>query len=431
MSGRSPLLLRTDGADPAGLARLLEQAWANGRVVGLADPAEETTLATALGLAPFAADDLAPWDPLPWLPAAWGPAVVLGSGGSSGARRWCLQPLAHLEASAEATATWLEAQGLDPARCLHLNPLPLHHVSGLLPLVRCRSWGAELRWLPPAGLRQPGRLAATCPLPGDRAVLLSLVPTQLVRLLACPEAIAWLRGCAVIWVGGAALPAAAAHQARREGLRLAPCYGATETAAMVAALPPEAFLAGETGCGTALADTELRLDPAGSTALEVRSTRLCPGWLEGGLWHPLARDGEGWWRSGDAGRLDGGRLTVLGRLDGALHSGGETLFPEALEARLHAAASGLPLEAVLLLGLEDREWGERLVALVRPRPGAAGAALLAELQGITAAWRPAERPRQWRLCPSLAPTTTGKWERQRWHRWWLDGSSGLQGIEGG
>jgi O-succinylbenzoic acid--CoA ligase len=237
--------------------------------------------------------------------------------------------------------------------------------------------------------------------------------------MASSIGLAWLRGCSVIWVGGAALPEALASQARREGLRLAPCYGATETAAMVAALPPDDFLAGVPGCGAPLADVELRLAGVTPAALEVRTERLCPGWLEDGRLCPLPRDGEGWWRSGDAARLEGGRLTVLGRLDGAVQSGGETIFPELLEGRLlaAAAAAALPLEAVLLLGLPDAEWGARLVALVRPGPEADAAALIRALEQITARWWPAERPRGWRLCPALAPTAAGKWERARWRRW--------------
>ncbi|MEI6616700.1 MAG: AMP-binding protein [Cyanobium sp. ELA507] len=404
MSLPVPLLL-ADGTDPAALALPLEQAWADGRPVALAHPADGAELAAAIGTGAALRE--------------WGAAVVLGSGGSSGARRWCLQPLTHLEASAQATAAWLVAQHLDPAGCLHLNPLPLHHVSGLMPLVRCRRWGAELRFLPPAWLRDPELLAAACPLPEGRPVLLSLVPTQLGRLMASPIGLAWLRGCSVIWVGGAALPEALASQARRQGLPLAPCYGATETAAMVAALPPARFLAGESGCGPALADGQLRLDPAGSGAVEVRTARLSPGWLEAGQLHPLPIDGEGWWRSGDGGRLERGCLTVLGRLDGALQSGAETVFPEVLERRLVAAAAAadLPLEAVLLLGLADADWGERLVALVRPRAGADGAALITTLEALTIPWRPAERPRRWRLCPELAPTVAGKWQRARWRRW--------------
>jgi O-succinylbenzoic acid--CoA ligase len=115
-------------------------------------------------------------------------------------------------------------------------------------------------------------------------------------------------------------------------------------------------------------------------------------------------------------------LTGLGRLDGALQSGGETVFPEELEGRLVAAAQGrgLPLEAVVLLGEAEAEWGERLLALVRPQSGADGAVLIAALEEITATWRPADRPRRWRLCGELAPNAAGKWERSRWRRWFLE-----------
>jgi O-succinylbenzoic acid--CoA ligase len=410
MADRSwpPLILESAAADPAAVAADLEAAWRERRLVALAGPAQRQDLARALGTGPRQRE----------VPAGFGAGVVVGSGGSAGGRHWCLQPLAHLEASADATADWLRARGLDPAACLHLDPLPLHHVSGLLPLVRARRWGGDLRWLAPPLLRQPDRLPERCPLPGDRPALLSLVPTQLARLMACPGGIAWLAGCALIWVGGAALPAPLAEAARRARLPLAPCYGATETAAMVCALPPDRFLAGERGCGEPLADVALRLDRA-TGAVEVRCGRLSPGRLVSGRLQPLPLVQGGWWRSGDAGRIGPAGLEVLGRLDGALHSGGETVFPERLEERLQAAAAqrGEALEALLLLARPDPEWGERLEALVRPRRAAEGPELLRALQAITAGWAPAERPRRWHLCPALAPTAAGKWERTRWQRW--------------
>jgi O-succinylbenzoic acid--CoA ligase len=391
----------------------LTATWRVGGLVALAAASERRQLEAALAALPPGA--------LAGGLAGYGAGVLVGSGGSTGGRRWCVQPLRHLEASAAATAAWLREQGIDPARCLHLDPLPLHHVSGLMPLVRTRCWGAALRRLPPELLRQPAALAETCPLPQDKSVLLSLVPTQLRRLLACAAATDWLRRCAVIWVGGAALPADLASEARLQGLPLAPCYGATETAAMVCALPPARFLAGEEGCGPPLNDVELRLDGA-TGAVEVRTARLSPGWLAGaeGV-SPLLPEPGGWWRSGDAGRLEGGGLVVVGRLDGAIHSGGETVFPEQLEQRLQrqAIAAGLPLRAVLLLAEADPEWGERLVALVRPEEAAAAEAsgLLQALAGLTAAWLPAERPRRWLPCPALEPSAAGKWERGVWRRW--------------
>jgi len=406
-----PLVLQTDSA-PGRLVEALEDAWRQDRWVGLASPEERQQLAAHLG------DGRSLASLLP------GPVVVIGSGGSSGGRQWCLQPQAHLCASARATGQWLAAQGVDPGACLHLNPLPLHHVSGLMPWVRCRQWGASLRWLPPALLRDPDQLVQELVPERDRPWLLSLVPTQLQRLMATAAGLAWLRHCQVIWVGGAGLAPRLAAAARREGLRLSPCYGATETAAMVCALPPEAFLAGAEGCGPPLGDVELRL--ASDGAVEVRSARLSPGMVRDGQLIPLPRSADGWWRSGDGGRWSDRALVVMGRLDGALLSGGETVFPEELEGRLLGAVANqhLPLEALLLLGEPDPEWGERLVALVKPRPGADPQALVDRLVALTAAWPPAQRPWRWVLCPSLAPNAAGKWERGRWRSWLGRGGSG-------
>ena len=361
-----------------------------------------------------------PLPPPAMLPA--GPGLVIGSGGSTGGRRWCLQPWSHLEASAAASGRWLVEQGLEPARCLHLNPLPRHHVSGLMPAVRAEQWGcAELR-LPPALMRDPRALAAAVVLPQQQQPLIALVPTQLQRLMAAPEGIAWLRQMAVIWVGGAALPEQLASRARQQRLRLAPCYGATETAAMVCALAPDQFLAGRQGCGPPLADVQLRLDAA-SGAVEVRTPRLSPGWLgERGL-VPLPTTAAGWWRSGDAGRLQPGGLEINGRLDGAINSGGETVFPEQLEQRLQLAAAQLPLEALLLLAEPHPEWGQILVALVRAQAGADADTLIAALQKISQTWPAAERPRRWCNCPALATSSSGKWQRGQW-RAWLAGLAG-------
>ncbi len=403
----SDMVILTTGTDPTVVAVELEAAWSRGGLVGLAHPQERPQLEAAFG------PDVRRHR---WWPGA-APGVVVGSGGSVGGRRWCLQPLEHLQASAAASGRWLAELGLEPSHCLVLDALPLHHVSGLMPLVRARQWGAKLRWLPPAMLRQPSGLMEACPLPRERPVVLSLVPTQLRRLMASPEGLAWLGSCAVIWVGGATLPEDLVLAARRAGLPLAPCYGATETAAMVCALAPHRFLSGEGGCGEPLDGVEVRID-ATTGAVEVRSDRLSPGGSAAGGLVPLPLDAAGWWRSGDGGRMGWG-LQVLGRMDGALHSGGETVFPEQLEARLMAAAAcrGLPLEAVLLLPRADQEWGQRLVALVRARGQERGAELIRVLNGIVTAWPPAERPCHWVLCPELSRTSAGKWRQDRWLEW--------------
>ncbi|RZO12862.1 MAG: O-succinylbenzoic acid--CoA ligase [Synechococcus sp. MED-G135] len=357
-----------------------------------------------------------------------GPGIILAGGGSQRFRSLCLQPFAHLDYSAAATGRWLKALGIDPSQTLVLNPLPLHHMSGLMPWWRSHLWGAQHALLPLPLMRDPKRLLDHCRALRDwdcSPMVVSLVPTQLRRLLAHAQGVRWLQRFAVVWVGGAALPQDLADHCRRLGVRLSPCYGATETAAMVAAQCPEQFLAGESGCGAPLDDVELHLDSQG--ALMVRADRLAIGrWCEGGL-QPLT-DPNGWWCSGDAATLRWSadeitHLTIQGRLDGAIHSGGETVFPEQLAQRLlmDAHKRQLPLDAVLFLPVEQVEWGQRLVALVRCHEAVAAnpdwPSLQLQLQQLSSHWRPAERPIAWHQCQELEPTLAGKWQQSRWQAW--------------
>jgi O-succinylbenzoic acid--CoA ligase len=385
-------------------------------VLAVAAPQERALLAAAL--------------PAGWpegLASSTAPALVLGTGGSSGRRRWCLQPLEHLQRAARATGLWLEGIGLDPARCELFSPLPLHHISGVMPLVRARCWGADVRWLAPPLLRDPPRLRAEAsPQPGS-AALLSLVPTQLQRLLDHPEGRDWLRRFALIWLGGAALAPPLAQRSREVGLRLSPCYGSTETGAMVAALPPQRFLAGDAGCGGPLPHAELRVEPD-SGALQIRAGSLAAGFLAAGAFEPLPLQ-AGWWRSGDAAVLGGSGLQLLGRLDGALNSGGETVFPEQVRQRLlnAIAEAALPVRELLLLAEPDPLWGERLVALVRLEEGgdAPVPVLLDRLAALARTLPPSQRPGRWRVCAELACSPAGKWDLGRWRRWLRQQPGGL------
>ena len=357
-----------------------------------------------------------------------GGGVVLASGGSEGERSFCLQPWFNLDRSAAACGQWLKAVGLDPRNLLFLSPLPFHHVSGLMPWWRSRFFGGDYQVLEPALMKQPEALMAACiamPGWGQKPMVVSLVPTQLKRLIDHAQGVIWLQQMALVWVGGASLPASLAQQARRLNLRLAPCYGATETAAMVAAQTPQEFLAGKPGCGAPLADVQLQLDSDG--ALMVRTERLALARWRDGAWKPLA-DADGWWRSGDAASISTGSdacqwLEIRGRIDGAIHSGGETVFPEQLGQRLldEAKEQLLPLEAVLLLPEESDVWGQRLVGLVRFSEDSYTQrdwlALVQRLSSITAEWFPAERPMAWHHCPELEASAEGKWQRERWQAW--------------
>jgi O-succinylbenzoic acid--CoA ligase len=158
----------------------------------------------------------------------------------------------------------------------------------------------------------------------------------------------------------------------------------------------------------------------GSRALQIKAASLALGMLQEGELQPLPLD-QGWWSSGDRAELGAEGWQLLGRLDGAIHSGGETVFPEQVEQRLLelARAQGLPVDELLVLPQLDPLWGERLVALVKPAAGsvAADAALWPSLQTLALTLPPSQRPRRWLFCPELQRSSLGKWERQRWRQW--------------
>jgi acyl-CoA synthetase (AMP-forming)/AMP-acid ligase II len=77
---------------------------------------------------------------------------------------------------------------------------------------------------------------------------------------------------------------------------------------------------------------------------------------------------DGWYRTGDLGRLDGmGRLHLAGRTSDTIRSGGESIFPGEVEDVLRQAP-GVCLAVVV--GTPHPRWSERPVAFVEPSPGA-------------------------------------------------------------
>jgi O-succinylbenzoic acid--CoA ligase len=76
-----------------------------------------------------------------------------------------------------------------------------------------------------------------------------------------------------------------------------------------------------------------------------------------------ARDEDGWYPSGDRGRIDAeGRLRVIGRVDRLFISGGENIQPEEIEAALQQADG---IDRAVVVPVSHAEYGQRPVAFVR------------------------------------------------------------------
>jgi O-succinylbenzoic acid--CoA ligase len=116
---------------------------------------------------------------------------------------------------------------------------------------------------------------------------------------------------------------------------------------------------------------------------------------------------DGWFATSDVGVVDaGGRLVVHGRIDDVVVTGGENV----LTTEVAAVLAGHPaVSEVVVAGVDDEHWGQRLVAVVVARGDAPS---LAELRGWCRERLPtAAAPRQLVLVDELPRLASGKPDR--------------------
>ncbi len=208
----------------------------------------------------------------------------------------------------------------------------------------------------------------------QRASALVVVPVMLQRMLELPpETIARydVSSLKVIAVSGSALPGELATRVMDTfGDVLYNLYGSTEVAWATIATPAELRAAPGTAGSPPLGTVVKLLDENGHEVPRGEVGRIFvanefqfEGYTDGGGKEIV----EGMMRTGDVGRLDGaGRLSVEGRDDEMIVSGGENVFPREVEDLL---ADHQEIEEVAVVGVEDEEFGQRLKAFVVPREG--------------------------------------------------------------
>ncbi len=267
----------------------------------------------------------------------------LATGGSSGGVKLARHDERTLGAAAAGLCGFF---GL--TRINAIDVLPPHHVSGLMARVRCAVTGGRHRAWEWKRL-EAGDLPRLSP--ADDGWVISLVPTQLQRLVQAPAAVEWLRALRMIFVGGGPVWPELAEAAAQAALPVALTYGMTETAAMVAVLRPGEFLAGERSGGVALPHARISVAPEGVVRIAGES-------IFRGYWPEWREVRE--FATGDLGRIDErGRLHVLGRRDAIIITGGKKVQPAEVETALRASGE---VDEVAVIGLPDAEWGEVVVA---------------------------------------------------------------------
>jgi len=287
-----------------------------------------------------------PGDALAFSPPR-GPALLIATSGSSGRPKAVVITGAALAASAAASVEITPLRAGD----VWLACLPLFHIGGFSIVARCALAGAQALLHQGFDAERVHRALVEA-----RVSHVSLTPTMLAQLLALDKpAPHTLRH---VLVGGAALPTELAHRAAAAGWPVQPTYGMSETCAQIATLPrlPSDWRTGR--LGQPLAGAEIARDDEGR--LKVRGPMLMHGYA-----NPDFAPGDGlcggWFVTNDLAEISpAGDLTILGRADETIVSGGKKIHPAAIEFLL-AQCPGVDL--VVVAGRPDPVWGEIVTAV--------------------------------------------------------------------
>lgn len=287
-------------------------------------------------------------------------ALVIETSGSTGVPKRVALSADALLASAAASAGAMGGQGQ------WVLALPAHYVAGAQVLVRSLAAETEPVFYGD-GHFDAERFAALAEGLTHDLRFTSLVPVQLARLVEEAEAgsrevARALRRFDGILVGGQALSPALRERAESAGARVVTTYGSSETAG---------------GCvydGVPIGTTVVREVDG---LLEIAGPSLAEGYVGDAARSRAAfheADGQRWYRTGDLGRVEGGRVTVLGRADNVIISGGEKVLLDAVEQAVRGIAG---LESAIVIAADDAEWGQ-VPVVVAPVPARGGAEVRSE-----------------------------------------------------
>ena len=247
--------------------------------------------------------------------------MVVGTSGSTGEPKGVELSAAALLHSARASLARVGALPGERWLCC----LPVTHVAGLQVLVRSLAAGTEPAVAPRA---DAGALAAS------GAAHVSVVPTQLARLLDDPAGAAALAGFSSVLVGGAASPRGLLARARAAGVPAVTTYGMTET------------------CGGCVYDG-VPLDGVRVRAGDDGLLRISGPVLMNRYYGGPDLDEE--FVTSDLGVVSAdGRVTVRGRADDVINTGGHKVVPGEVAAALESCPG---VREVVVVGRPDPEWG--------------------------------------------------------------------------
>jgi len=323
-----------DGSGPAILP--LDPALPPARVTDLLHAFTPATVETQDGAIRWRPDDDRPAAPGAGEDLPDGTAVVIATSGSTGEPKGVQLSAEALRASARAS---LDRIGAEPGT-RWLCALPTSHIAGLGVLVRSLVCGTA-----------PVVVDRLDPAQRDLGVFgcdyTSLVPAQLRRMLDTGAGVSAFRA---ILLGGAAIPSGLLAGARAAGAKLITTYGMSETCG---------------GCvynHLPLDGVKVRTAPKGR--IEITGPTLFSGYRNRPDLTDAAMNEDGWFTTSDLGKVSpDGRLSVEGRADDMINTGGHKVSPHEIAAILETCAT---VREAAVFGEQDSQYGQRVTAVVVP-----------------------------------------------------------------
>jgi O-succinylbenzoic acid--CoA ligase len=283
-------------------------------------------------------------------------SIMIPTGGSSGQIKFAIHTWETLTASIQGFTEYFQLKQVN-SFCV----LPLYHVSGLMQFMRSFTTGGKLNIQPFKAVESSQILNIK-----QSEFFISLVPTQLQRLLQNPELTKWLSQFNTVLLGGAPAWNELLEKARFHRIRLAPTYGMTETASQIATLKPDDFLSGKISSGQILPHAKVTIrnqqgeilnsNQIGNITIQAQSLALG--------YYPITRENQTDFQVDDLGFLDEqGYLNIVGRNSDKIITGGENIYPAEIESAIQATQM---VADICVIGIPDKHWGQALTAIYIP-----------------------------------------------------------------
>ena len=293
--------------------------------------------------------------------------AVLYTGGTTGNPKGVMLTQEGMDFSCQSITLYERYAHTDSSLCF----LPFNHVYGQIYIMHSVILsGGNLELMPAFDMDRVMWL-----LDRNRITRFYAVPTIYTRLIDIPDISRKFERVRYCFSGGAPMAAGILKQWKDlTGMTVADGYGLTEMMPVTYNhLHLDHHVPGSVGQPVFGVELQIRDKDGRQVAADekgevsVRGTNLMKGYLR----NPDATAGafwpDGWLHTGDIGTVDSrGYVYIVDRLKDLIITGGENVYPREVEELLYKRPE---IEDCAVVGVADREWGERVVAYIVPRQG--------------------------------------------------------------